>query len=156
TNDAYVEGNKVVLTPLVSGFVTAIHSDDTFFIEKGALLVELDKTDASLELTMKEEAYANKVREVCQAFHQLLAREEAVKSLHAELIRNVQDFHHPAYVVEAGVVSIEESEHVIAAMSSLCHRTREAMALYEDSFAYLQGRTLWDHPTIAAARANYV
>src|SRR5690349_3643219 len=63
TDDAYVEGNQVFITPLRPGFITAIHSDDTFLVKKGQLLIELDKTDSLIALNQAKENLANVVRE---------------------------------------------------------------------------------------------
>ena len=59
TNDAYVEGNQVYITPLHSGFLTAIHTDDTFLVKQGQLLIELDETDAKIGLDRAKEHLAN-------------------------------------------------------------------------------------------------
>jgi membrane fusion protein (multidrug efflux system) len=37
TSDAYVNGNKIVITPLIDGFVTSIYTNDTYLVEKGQL-----------------------------------------------------------------------------------------------------------------------
>ncbi|MGA8031354.1 MAG: EmrA/EmrK family multidrug efflux transporter periplasmic adaptor subunit, partial [Casimicrobiaceae bacterium] len=41
TDDAYVSGNVVQITPQISGTVVAIGADDTQFVKAGALLVQL-------------------------------------------------------------------------------------------------------------------
>src|SRR5262249_30455729 len=46
TDDAYVGGNLVQVTPQVAGTVLAIHADDTDFVSTGQTLVELDKADS--------------------------------------------------------------------------------------------------------------
>ena len=46
TDDAYVGGNLVQITPQVAGMVTAIHADDTNYVNAGQTLVSLDKADA--------------------------------------------------------------------------------------------------------------
>src|ERR1700721_2892326 len=50
TNDAYVNGNLVRLTPQVSGTVIAINTDETQFVERGQVLVELDPHDSEVTL----------------------------------------------------------------------------------------------------------
>jgi len=42
TDDAYVQGNQVQITPLVAGTVVAINADDGMRVERGQLLVQLD------------------------------------------------------------------------------------------------------------------
>src|SRR6516165_6175607 len=46
TDDAYVGGNVVQITPQISGTVVAIGADDTQFVKAGQPLVRLDPADA--------------------------------------------------------------------------------------------------------------
>src|SRR3974390_2803503 len=46
TDDAYVNGNVVQITPQISGTVVAIGADDTQFVKAGQPLVRLDPADA--------------------------------------------------------------------------------------------------------------
>ncbi|MFI3487912.1 biotin/lipoyl-binding protein, partial [Klebsiella pneumoniae] len=50
TDDAYVQGNQVQITPLVAGTVVAINADDGMRVERGQLLVQLDQIGVSLEV----------------------------------------------------------------------------------------------------------
>ena len=47
TDDAYVNGNKVVISAQVPGTVIAVLADDTQLVEAGQVLVRLDPTDAA-------------------------------------------------------------------------------------------------------------
>lgn len=90
TNDAYVEGNMVYITPLRPGFVTKIHTDDTFLVKKGQLIVELDTTDDEIRLHRAQEELAKTVREVCESFHQVFIYRAGIEISQAELIRATQ------------------------------------------------------------------
>src|SRR5882672_8390877 len=50
TDDAYVNGNLVRLTPQVGGTVVAINADETQFVKQGQLLVQLDPRDNEVAL----------------------------------------------------------------------------------------------------------
>ena len=50
TDDAYVSGNVVQITPQISGTVVAIGADDTQFVKAGQPLVRLDQADAKVAL----------------------------------------------------------------------------------------------------------
>jgi membrane fusion protein (multidrug efflux system) len=45
TDDAFVDGHTDPISPRISGFVTAIHVENTYSVKKGQLLVELDPRD---------------------------------------------------------------------------------------------------------------
>ncbi len=64
TDDAYVGGNVVAVTPLTSGTVVAIFADTAQAVNEGQLLVQLDDSDAHLQLDSAEAALAAAVREV--------------------------------------------------------------------------------------------
>lgn len=64
TDDAYVGGNIVAVTPLTGGTVVAIHADTTQVVIEGQLLVRLDDSDTRLQLDAAEAALAVAVREV--------------------------------------------------------------------------------------------
>jgi len=64
TDDAYVGGNIVAVTPLTGGTVVAIHADTTQAVTEGQLLVQLDDSDTRLQLDAAEAALAAAVREV--------------------------------------------------------------------------------------------
>ena len=50
TDDAYVSGNVVQITPQIAGTVVKIAADDTQFVNAGDTLVELDPADAKIAL----------------------------------------------------------------------------------------------------------
>src|SRR5438270_3810449 len=64
TDDAYVSGNVVQITPQISGTVVSIGADDTQFVKAGQTLVQLDQADAKIALEQAEAQLAKTVREV--------------------------------------------------------------------------------------------
>src|SRR5438046_5613519 len=64
TDDAYVSGNVVQITPQISGTVVAIGADDTQFVKAGQVLVQLDQADAKVALDQAEAQLARTVRDV--------------------------------------------------------------------------------------------
>src|SRR3954451_17225517 len=64
TDNAYVQGNVVQITPQVGGTVMAIHADDTDFVRAGQPLVKLDPADAKVALEQAEANLAQTVRQV--------------------------------------------------------------------------------------------
>src|SRR6266446_10280037 len=68
TDDAYVSGNVVQITPQISGTVIAIGADDTQFVKAGQTLVQLDQADAKIALDQAEAQLARTVRDVRSVF----------------------------------------------------------------------------------------
>jgi len=66
TDDAYVNGNRVVISSQVSGTVIAVLADDTQLVNAAQVLVKLDPTDAQTALSRAASALAQTVRQVRQ------------------------------------------------------------------------------------------
>ncbi len=64
TDDAYVGGDIVPVVPLTDGTVIAIYGDTMQAVTEGQLLVQMDDSDARLQLDAAEAALAAAVREV--------------------------------------------------------------------------------------------
>lgn len=151
TDDAYVEGNQVCITPLHPGFVTAIHTDDTFLVKKGQLLVELDTTDAKIALEHAQETLAQTVRDVCGLFHNVFVYQAEIELKKAQLIRNAQDYLHRQGVFQQGGVSLEDYEHAIAALRTEFSSLEMSAAQYHKALAAVQATSLRNHPLVVAA-----
>jgi membrane fusion protein (multidrug efflux system) len=151
TDDAYVEGNQVYITPLHPGFVTGIHTDDTFLVKKGQLLVELDKTDAKIALDQAKEDLAQTVRNVCQLFHQTFEYKAQIEIKKAEYLRAVEDFGHRAGVLMAGGVSLEDYEHAVAALRANFYSLRMTEIALDKVLAIVRGTSITTHPLVLSA-----
>src|SRR5580698_4325531 len=66
TDDAYVNGNRVVISAQISGTVVAVLADDTQLVNAGQVLVKLDPIDAQTSLSHAGSALAQTVRQVRQ------------------------------------------------------------------------------------------
>ena len=151
TDDAYVEGNQIYITPLRPGFIQAIHTDDTFLAEEGQLLIELDRTDSEIALQSASENLAQTVREVCQMFHQVFALQSDIEIKKAELLKAAQDYEHRINVLNAGGVSLEDFEHAVAALSANFYGLKMTETLFEKALAAVQGTSIPNHPLVVSA-----
>ncbi len=154
TDDAYVEGNQMFITPLKEGFVKAIHTDDTFLVEEGQLLIELDETDALIALDQAKENLAKVVREVCQIFYQVFAYQAEIEVKKAEYIRTAQDYEHRKKVLDVGGVSLENYEHAEAFLRGAFYSLIMTETLYEKSLAMVQATSIKSHPLVLSAADN--
>lgn len=64
TDDAYIGGNVIAVTPLTGGTVVSIFADTAQTVSEGQVLAKLDDSDARLQLDGAEAALAAAVREV--------------------------------------------------------------------------------------------
>jgi membrane fusion protein (multidrug efflux system) len=154
TDDAYVQGNQVMLTPLIPGFVQAILTDDTYLVKKGQLIVKLDDTNAKIAFQSAQDRLAEQVRMVCQNFHEVFALHAEVGSRKAEFIKTAQDYEHRNFVLEAGGVSVEDFEHAEAALRSAFFHLHMSEVLLEKAYSLVQGTSITTHPSVLLAASQ--
>ncbi|HYM42549.1 MAG TPA: efflux RND transporter periplasmic adaptor subunit [Steroidobacteraceae bacterium] len=160
TDDAYVSGNVVEITPQISGTVVAIGADDTQFVKAGQSLVRLDRADARVALDQAEAQLARTVRDVRNQFATSAQLQAAVEARQTELSRAQSDLERRARLGASGAVSGEELQHardaVKAAQADL-NASRQQLAANR---ARIDGTTLKDHPQVqdaaAAVRSAYL
>jgi membrane fusion protein (multidrug efflux system) len=152
TDDAYVNGNMVFLTPQVPGIVTAITADDTDYVIKGRVLVELDKTDAKIALEKASAELGNTVREVVALFEKVEELRAEIARKKAIFVRAAHDFDHRQGLIEEGGVSTEDYEHATADLQA----TYAELVLTEHQFisavAQVENTTVETHPKILYAK----
>ena len=111
TDDAYVGGNIVALTPQVEGTVVAIHADDTDLVHAGDTLISLDTADTKVALDQAEANLAQTVREVrsLQVTNASLAA--GVELRKTQLAKARDDLARRKNLADTGAVSGEEVQH---------------------------------------------
>ena len=154
TDDAYVGGNLVQITPQVSGTVLAIGADDTEYVKAGQTLVELDQADARVALDQAEAALARSVRQVRNLMATSGEIEANVALREVELARTRADLARRAPLAASGALPAEEVQHARDAVLS----TQAALQAARQQLA--AHRTLVDrtsvetHPDVQNAAAR--
>ena len=111
TDDAYVAGNVVQITPQVAGTVTGVKVDDTQMVKAGQPLVTLDQTDARVALLQAEANLAQTVRQVRTYFVNNDAYAATVAMRESELAKAQADVKRREMAIATGAVSREELAH---------------------------------------------
>ncbi len=158
TDDAYVGGNVVQITPQISGTVVAIGADDTQFVKAGQPLVRLDRADEEWR-SIEQEAQlvarcatcatssppARSSRPPYSSARPTSARRRAISR------RNLE---------ASGAVSGEELQHAIDAVKAAQAGLLAAQQQLAANRARVDGTTLKDHPQVrdaaAAVRNAYI
>jgi membrane fusion protein, multidrug efflux system len=153
TDDAYVNGNVVQITPQISGTVVSIGADDTQFVKAGQQLVRLDQADAKVALDQAEAQLAKTVREVRNLFATTAQLQAAVEVRKTDLATAQNDLARRAQLGKSGAVSGEELQHardaVKAAQGSMSAAEQQLVA----NRARIDHTTLEDHPDVRNAAA---
>jgi len=154
TDNAYVGGNLVQVTPQTSGTVLAIQADDTDFVQAGQPLVRLDPADARVALEQAEADLAQQVRQVRNLFAGRSAAAAQVSLREAELRRAEDDLKRRQAVADSGAVAKEELEHAAAATHTAASALATAKEQLAASDALTEGTTPAQHPSVERAAAR--
>lgn len=168
TDDAYVAGNVVQVTPQISGTVVSIKVDDTNFVKAGQDLVQLDPADAQVALDQAEAQLAQTVREVRTLYANnatldanIAAKEAEVVRAQADVQRAEDDYKRRQALVATGAVSSEEMHHVETtlanAKSALAAAQADVTAAREQlasNKTLTEGTTVEQHPNVQRAAAR--
>ncbi|HKQ84442.1 MAG TPA: HlyD family efflux transporter periplasmic adaptor subunit [Steroidobacteraceae bacterium] len=154
TEDAYVASDLVQITSEVPGAVVAVHVDDTQQVERGQLLVELDRSDAEVAMAQAEAELARAVREVRGLFAQasglraqLRERDILLAAARADLARRQQ-------IAHDGALSGEDFQHAkdqVAQLEAALNVTREAL---QTTNTQIDGTVIETHPQVLSAAAH--
>ena len=118
TDNAYVQGNVIQITPQMGGTVMAILADDTDFVKAGQPLVKLDPADARVALEQAQANLAQTVRQVRTLYAnnaslgaQVTLRSADVARAQTDMRRATDDLNRRQSLVGNGAVSKEELSH---------------------------------------------
>ncbi len=154
TDDAYVSGNLVQLTPQVTGTVVAVNADDTQIVKAGDSVVTLDNADAKVALGNAEATLGQTVRQVSSLYvnNDFYAANVAQKQ--SDLARARDDLRRRQAVADTGAVSAEDIAHardtVTAAQAALDAARQQA----EANRALTDRTTIEQHPNVQAAASK--
>ena len=168
TDNAYVQGNVIQITPQVGGTVMAIMADDTDFVKAGQPLVKLDPADAKVALDQAEANLAQAVRQVRTLYAnngslsaQVALRQTDVGRAQADITRATDDLARRQQLVGNGAVSKEELEHAQtqlqnarSAMSAAQAGVNAAREQLSSNQAMTDGTSIDEHPSVQAAAAK--
>jgi membrane fusion protein (multidrug efflux system) len=168
TDNAYVQGNLIQITPQVGGTVLAINADDTDVVKAGQVLVRLDPADAQVALDQAEAQLAQTVREVRTLYAnnatfkaQVALREADVARLKSDMVKAQGDVARREPLLATGAVGREEYNHATAQLSaarSAVAAAESAVVAAREQLASNQvltdGTSVEEHPNVQRAAAR--
>lgn len=154
TDDAYVSGNLLRVTPREQGTVVAVLADDTDRVTRGQVLVRLDDADAKVALERAEADLADAVRNARQLY-QVRDQERANLALKQRALEQSEaDWTRRDKAVAAQVISREEAEHAASTRDQARLQLQLARAQLAASEAAVTDTTVASHPVVQQAEAR--
>jgi membrane fusion protein (multidrug efflux system) len=154
TDDAYVNGNVVQITPQVTGTVIAVNADDTQTVKAGDPLVVLDGADAKVALQQAEANLAQTVRQVRGLFVNNDQYQAQIAQRQADLSRAQDDLRRRLAVAQTGAVSQEEISHARDTVKAAQAALDAAQQQLASNRALTSNTTIATHPNVLAAAAK--
>jgi membrane fusion protein, multidrug efflux system len=154
TDDAYVNGNVVQITPQVTGTVVAVNADNTQTVRMGEPVVVLDPADARIALQQAEANLAQTVRRV----HGLYVDDDQyradVAQRQSDLSKAHDDLQRRLATGMTGAVSDEEISHAHDALRSARAALDSAQQRLASNRALTMNTTIERHPDVLAGAAK--
>jgi len=154
TDNAYVGGNLVQVTPQVAGTVVAIGADDTDLVEAGQTLVRLDPADAGVALAQAEAQLAQAVRAARTVYANNSVLDAAVAQRTAELRKAEDDLARRIELDAKGMVTKEDLEHARSAVAAAKAALVEARERLAANRALTERITVEEQPSVKDAAAR--
>lgn len=168
TDNAYVAGNVVQITPQVGGTVISIGADDTDYVKAGQVLVQLDPADYLVQLAQAESQLAQTARQTRTLYAnnaplaaQVAQREADLLRLKADAAKANDDVARRRPLTVTGAVGKEEFDHAKALATAASNAVvaaeaavRAAKAQLTAAEAQTKGTTAEDFPAVMAAAAK--
>jgi membrane fusion protein, multidrug efflux system len=155
TDDAYVNGNRVVISAQIAGTVVAVLADDTQLVNAGQVLVKLDPIDAQTALSRAASALAQTVRQVRQQKATAGQYDSEIESRKLDLARAQIDLEKRQPLLADHAIAGEEVRHaqesVQMARAALTQAERQALSAH----ALIDGTPVENNPAVLQAKDAY-
>jgi membrane fusion protein (multidrug efflux system) len=154
TDDAYVNGNVVEITPQVTGTVVSIGADDGDLVREGQVLVQFDPNDAEVALQSAQANLARTVRQVRGLYSNVDGMKAQVHAQEAEVQKAQENYNRRRNLAAGGAISQEELSHARDDLTSAQNALANARQQLKTSSALVDDTVVSSHPDVQAAAAQ--
>lgn len=151
TDDAYVHGDRVIISPQVAGTVISVDVRDTDFVARGQTLMRLDTANAQVALSQAEARLAAAVRQVHEAFDQVHALQATVAMDQAQLTLAADNAKRQERLLRRGMTSAERAQQAQTLMQVAAQKIMLDEARLAGARAMVTGTSLSDNPLVLEA-----
>ncbi|WP_426661757.1 efflux RND transporter periplasmic adaptor subunit [Rhodanobacter aciditrophus] len=155
TDDAYVGGNVVQLTPQIPGTVVSIGADDGDLVKQGDVLVKLDKSNADVALAEARANLAATVRKVRGLYSSVSGQQAIVAARQTAVAKAKADYDRRVGLAKSGAISAEELSHARDELTAAQSALVTAEQQYQTSKVLVDDTVVASHPDVQAAAAKF-
>ncbi|MBI6855073.1 efflux RND transporter periplasmic adaptor subunit [Pseudomonas cichorii] len=154
TDDAYVNGNVVEITPLTTGTVISIGADDGDLVREGQVLIKFDPSDAEVSLQSAEANLAKVVRQVRGLYSNVDGMKAQLAAQRAEVQKAQDNYNRRRSLAASGAISQEELSHAKDDLTSAQSSLNNVQQQLASSVALVDDTVVSSHPDVKAAAAQ--
>lgn len=154
TEDAYVHGNKINLTPQISGFISKVHVNDTQYVKEGQILINLDPNDMQIAFESSLAKLGETVRNVTQDFQKIDVLEAQLEMRKANLARAKVEYDDRKQLVCSGSVSKEDFVDSETRYLFTSADVDNIESQLKQALAQVNGTCVENHPLVESAKEN--
>ena len=155
TDDAYVGGNVVQLTPQIPGTVVTIGADDGDLVKQGDVLVKLDQSNADVALAEAKANLAATVRKVRGLYSSVNGQQALVAQQQTAVAKAKADYDRRVGLARSGAISAEELSHARDELTAAQSALVTAQQQYQTSKVLVDDTVVASHPDVQAAAAKF-
>lgn len=153
TDNAYVQGDIIQITPQFPGTVVSINANDGELVFAGDTLVMLDPGDSQLALDNAEAHLANVVRKVRGLYSAVSGAKAEIAVRQATRDKARADYQRRSALTLSGAISKEELAHANNAFLEAQSALDAIEQQYQQNLSLVDHTSLTSHPEVLAAKA---
>jgi membrane fusion protein (multidrug efflux system) len=154
TDDAYVNGNVVEITPQTTGTVVSIGADDGDLVREGQVLVQFDPNDSQVALQSAEANLGKVVRQVRGLYSNVDGIKAQLAAQRAEVKKAQDNYTRRRNLAAGGAISQEELSHAKDDLTSAQNALANIQQQLATSTALVDDTNVASHPDVKAAAAQ--
>ncbi|HEY0288612.1 MAG TPA: HlyD family efflux transporter periplasmic adaptor subunit [Pseudomonas sp.] len=154
TDDAYVNGNVVEITPQVTGTVVSIGADDGDLVKEGQVLIQFDPSDAEVAQQNAEANLGRTVRQVRGLYSNVDGMKAQLAAQRAEVQKAQDNYNRRRNLAAGGAISQEELSHAKDDLTSAQNALANIQQQLATSTALVDDTEVSSHPDVKAAAAQ--
>ena len=154
TDDAYVNGNVVEITPQITGTVISIGADDGDLVREGQVLVQFDPNDAEVALQSSEANLGKVVRQVRGLYSNVDGIKAQLAAQRSEVKRAQDNYDRRRSLAAGGAISQEELSHAKDDLTAAQNALNNIQQQLATSSALVDDTQVSSHPDVKAAAAQ--
>ncbi|UGB38142.1 efflux RND transporter periplasmic adaptor subunit [Frateuria soli] len=154
TDDAYVNGNIVQITPQLPGTVVSIGADDGDRVRAGQALIKLDPSNAQVALSEAKANLASTVRKVRGLYSTVSGAQADVAARKVAVAKAQADYDRRRDLAKSGAISAEELAHARDALTAAQSALTAATQQYQTSKVLVDDTVVASHPDVQTAAAK--